>query len=84
MCPIDESVHSDSLCHLSEIALHFNRKLVWDPQKEHFLGDEEANLRLLSRKMREPWSCSKRTAARLVLTTSQSMRHSKRCNPTLA
>jgi predicted dehydrogenase len=55
VCPIDESVHSDSLCHLSEIALHLNRKLVWDPQKERFSGDEEANLRLLSRKMREPW-----------------------------
>jgi len=55
VCPIDESVHSDSLCHLSEIALHFNRKLVWDPQKERFPGDEEANLRLLSRKMRGSW-----------------------------
>jgi predicted dehydrogenase len=55
VCPIDESVQSDSLCHLSEIALHLNRKLVWDPEKEDFPGDEEANLRLLSRKMREPW-----------------------------
>jgi glucose-fructose oxidoreductase len=55
VCPIDESVQSDALCHLSEIALHFNRKLVWDPRKERFVGDEEANLRLLSRKMREPW-----------------------------
>jgi predicted dehydrogenase len=55
VCPIDESVHSDSLCHLSEIALHFDRKLVWDPQKEHFPGDQEANLRLLSRKMQAPW-----------------------------
>ena len=55
VCPIDESVHSDSLCHLSEIALHLNRKLVWDPQKERFPGDEEANLRLLSPKMRSSW-----------------------------
>ncbi len=53
--PIDESLHSDTLCHLSEIALHFNRKLVWDPQKERFPGDEEANLRLLSRKLRGAW-----------------------------
>jgi len=55
VCPIDESVQSDTLCHLSEIALHFNRKLVWDPRKERFPGDEEANLRLLSRKMRGEW-----------------------------
>ena len=48
-------MHSDSLCHLSEIALHFDRKLVWDSKKEYFPDDEEANLRLLSRKMRDPW-----------------------------
>jgi hypothetical protein len=35
--------------------MHFNRKLTWDPNKEHFIDDEEANLRLLSRKMRAPW-----------------------------
>ena len=55
VCPIDESVHSDSLCHISEIAIRLNRKLVWDPQKERFLGDEEANLRLQARQMRPPW-----------------------------
>jgi predicted dehydrogenase len=55
VCPIDESVQSDALCHLSEISLHLDRKLVWDPKKERFLGDEEANLRLLSRTMRAPW-----------------------------
>ncbi len=55
VCPIDESVRSDSLCHISEIALRLNRKLVWDPAKEHFLDDEEANLRLRVRKMRKPW-----------------------------
>jgi predicted dehydrogenase len=55
VCPIDESVHSDSLCHISEIALRLNRKLVWDPKKERFIGDEETNLRLLGRKMRTPW-----------------------------
>jgi hypothetical protein len=55
VCPIDESVHSDSLCHLSEIAIRLNRKVVWDPKKEHFIGDEEADLRLLARTMRAPW-----------------------------
>jgi predicted dehydrogenase len=55
VCPIDESVRSDSLCHISEIAMRLNRKVVWDPKKEHFIDDEEANLRLRSRKMRSPW-----------------------------
>ncbi|HVM49780.1 MAG TPA: Gfo/Idh/MocA family oxidoreductase [Candidatus Acidoferrum sp.] len=56
VCPIDDAVRSDTLCHLSEIALHFNRKLVWDPRQERFPGDAEANQRLQGRKMRPPWS----------------------------
>jgi predicted dehydrogenase len=55
VCSIDESVFSDSLCHICEIAIRLNRKVVWDPTKEHFIKDEEANLRLLGRNMREPW-----------------------------
>lgn len=56
VCPIDEAVRSDSLCHISEIAIRLNRKLVWDPKKEKFINDEEANLRLRARPMREPWN----------------------------
>lgn len=55
VCPIDESVRSDSLCHISEIAMRLNRKVVWDPKRERFKEDEEANLRLAARKMRPPW-----------------------------
>jgi predicted dehydrogenase len=55
VCPIDDSVWSDTLCHLSDLAIRLNRKLVWDPKKERFIGDDEANLCLLARKMRTPW-----------------------------
>ncbi|HYG33176.1 MAG TPA: Gfo/Idh/MocA family oxidoreductase [Clostridia bacterium] len=55
VCPIDEAVRSDTLCHIAEIAIRLNRRVVWDPKKERFIGDEEANLRLLGRKMRSPW-----------------------------
>ena len=55
VCPIDESVYSDSLCHISDIAIRLGRKVVWDPKKERFPADEEANLHLRGRKMREPW-----------------------------
>lgn len=55
VCPIDESVWSDTLCHVSEIAMRLNRKVVWDRKAERFIGDEEANLRLLPRPMRAPW-----------------------------
>jgi len=54
VCPIDEAVRSDTLCHLSDIAMRLNRKVVWDPKKERFMDDPEATLRL-SRKMRAPW-----------------------------
>ncbi|OHB80454.1 MAG: dehydrogenase [Planctomycetes bacterium RBG_16_64_12] len=42
-----ESQHrSASTCHLGNIAMHLSRKLTWDPEKESFVGDEEANARL--------------------------------------
>jgi len=56
VCPIDESVFSDSLCHLSELAIRLNRKLTWDPIKEKFSNNPEANLRVCARKPRAPWT----------------------------
>jgi len=54
VCPIDEAVRSDTLCHLSDIAMRLNRKVTWDPRQEHFIDDPQANLRL-TRKMWAPW-----------------------------
>ncbi len=54
VCPIEAAVRSDTICHLSDIAMRLGRKLRWDPEKEEFTGDAGAN-RLLSRAMREPW-----------------------------
>lgn len=34
---------SITVCHLANIARELGRKLYWDPQKEQFTGDEEAN-----------------------------------------
>lgn len=58
ICPIDDSIRSDALCHISDIAIRLNRKLTWDPQKEQFIGDPGANLRLKAHPMREPWGLS--------------------------
>jgi predicted dehydrogenase len=55
VCPIDEAVRSDTLCHLAETAIRLNRKVIWDTAKERFVGDDEANLRLRPRAMRKPW-----------------------------
>jgi predicted dehydrogenase len=41
-----------TLCHLLNICRTTQRKLEWDPKKEHFVGDEEAN-NLLSRPRRK-------------------------------
>ena len=41
-------------CHAANIALFLGRKMVYDPKKNEFIGDEEAN-RLRSEALREPW-----------------------------
>ena len=43
-----------SVCHLGNICYLLKRKLQWDPAKEVFIGDDEAN-RLLDRPKRAPW-----------------------------
>lgn len=45
-----------SLGHLATLSFKLGRSLRWDPVKEEFTGDEEAN-RLRSRALREPWTC---------------------------
>jgi predicted dehydrogenase len=43
-----------TLLHLANIAIRLGRKLRFDPDKEEFVGDEEAN-RLANQPMRAPW-----------------------------
>ena len=50
-----EVVHrSITVCHCANICRLLGRPLRWDPQKEEFVGDEEAN-RMRRRAMRVPW-----------------------------
>ena len=42
------------LCHLGNIVRWVGRRLKWDPEKEVFPGDEEAN-RLMDRPRRKPF-----------------------------
>ncbi len=44
-----------SVSHIGNIAMDLGRKLRWDPKKEVFPDDEQAN-RMLSRTMRSPWT----------------------------
>ena len=48
------SLPSHITCHVAYIAWQLQRKLTWDPNKQEFVGDPEAN-RMRSREMREPW-----------------------------
>jgi len=54
VAPVEVAVRSDTLCQLSDIATRLGRKLRWDPDKEVFINDDEAN-RMLNRPMRSPW-----------------------------
>ena len=55
VCPIEEAIKADQLCHVADLALRLRRRLMWDPQKERFLADSEAQERIASRNMRSPW-----------------------------
>jgi predicted dehydrogenase len=57
ICPAEVGHRSASLCHLGAISMRLGRKLQWNPGKEEFVGDEEAN-RWRSREMRQPWDYS--------------------------
>ncbi len=54
ICPVDEAVRADTICHLSDIAMRLKRRLRWDPERECFPEDAEAN-RMLTRAMRAPY-----------------------------
>jgi hypothetical protein len=50
----DAACQSHITCHAANIALFLNRKVTYDPFKNEFIGDEQAN-RLRSEALREPW-----------------------------
>ena len=54
IAPAEIGHRSISVALLGEIAMLTERKLRWDPEKEVFFNDDEAN-RMLSRPMRSPW-----------------------------
>jgi hypothetical protein len=43
-----------STCHIINISMLLRRNLKWDPVREEFVNDPEAN-RMRSRAVREPW-----------------------------
>ncbi len=54
ICDVAIGCRSVTVCHLGNLAYWLKRPLKWDPVKEEFIGDPEAN-RWLDRPKREPW-----------------------------
>jgi predicted dehydrogenase len=52
--PVEVGHRSVTICHLGNIAMMLKRKLQWDPGREQFVNNDQAN-RMLSRAMRGPW-----------------------------
>jgi len=54
VAPAETAHRSVSACHVGTICMVLRRNVKWDPAKEEFIGDEEAN-RMRSRPTRAPW-----------------------------
>lgn len=54
ICPAEIGHRSASICHLTNIGYRIGHSLKWDPEKEVFLNDEEAN-KQLTREPRGEW-----------------------------
>ncbi len=54
VAPIEQAHRSATIGQIGNIAMKLGRKLTWDPVKERFLNDPDAD-RMLSRAMRLPW-----------------------------
>jgi len=52
--PAETGHRSATVCHLANMAMELQRPLKWDPAKEEFVGDDEAN-RKRSRTVRRMW-----------------------------
>jgi predicted dehydrogenase len=54
ICTAEIGHRSATVCHLGNIGYWLRRPLKWDPVREQFVGDDEAN-KLVSREPRAPW-----------------------------
>jgi predicted dehydrogenase len=55
ICDVEIGCRSVTVCHLGNMAYWYRRTLHWDPAKERFNGDAEANT-WLDRQRRAPWT----------------------------
>jgi len=55
ICDAEIGHRSVSVCHLGVISIRLRRKLKWDPSREQFVDDKEAD-KWLMREQRKPWT----------------------------
>lgn len=55
IAPVEVAHRSRSTCLIHHIAMKLKRKIYWDPVKERFKNDDEANA-MLSRSQRQPYT----------------------------
>ena len=55
ICDVEVGARSATVCHLGNLAYWNKRPLKWDPKKEKFIGDAEANT-WINRDRRAPWT----------------------------
>jgi predicted dehydrogenase len=55
ICDVEVGCRSVTVCHLGNLAYWNKRPLKWDPAKERFVGNDEANT-WLDRTKRAPWN----------------------------
>ena len=55
VAPVEAGHRSNTVCVITHIAMKLDRKLHWDPEKERFKDDDEAN-RMLDYPHRAPWT----------------------------
>ena len=52
---LESAIRSDTISHLSYIAIRLGRAIQWDPETERIVDDRQATERM-DRPMRAPWT----------------------------
>jgi predicted dehydrogenase len=54
LSPLEAAIRSDTISHLSDIAIRLRKPITWDPANERVVGNELAQA-MLNRPIRSPW-----------------------------
>ncbi len=54
VCPVEVGHRSNNVCVVTHTAMKLGRKVRWDPRRERFIDDDDANA-MLEAPYRDPW-----------------------------